>query len=190
MSITPASILHELRASKRIVVLGSPGSGKSTLSRILSREFELPLVSLDDLYWGPSWSRPSETEFANKLHEICQEPEWLIDGNYLSFLSHRLERADTAIFLDCPCQRSLIRVIKRDIVRAFRDKSSLPKALQAPSERVVHLSFWWFVASFNWRVRPKLIEQLNRWGGTTIRCANSADLIDLLEIECAAEMSY
>lgn len=38
---------------ERILVIGSPGTGKSTLSVALSRKLSLPLVHLDQLFWRP-----------------------------------------------------------------------------------------------------------------------------------------
>ena len=36
---------------KRIMVIGCPGSGKSTFSRALNKKTGLPLYYLDMLYW-------------------------------------------------------------------------------------------------------------------------------------------
>ena len=37
---------------ERILVIGSPGSGKSTFSRALAQRKQLPLVYLDQLFWN------------------------------------------------------------------------------------------------------------------------------------------
>ena len=39
----------------RIVVIGSAGSGKSTLSQKLGQIYSLPVVHLDKYYWKPNW---------------------------------------------------------------------------------------------------------------------------------------
>ncbi len=41
-----------LAGAQRILILGSPGAGKSTLARQLARSMALPLVHLDALYWA------------------------------------------------------------------------------------------------------------------------------------------
>lgn len=51
---------------KRIVAVGNNGSGKSFLSRELSRITGLPLVHLDKEYWQPGWGHPTEEERAKK----------------------------------------------------------------------------------------------------------------------------
>ncbi|TOH24481.1 AAA family ATPase, partial [Vibrio parahaemolyticus] len=38
---------------KRIAVIGSGGSGKSTFSALLGKKLNLPVHHLDQLYWKP-----------------------------------------------------------------------------------------------------------------------------------------
>ena len=45
---------------RRIVVVGSQGSGKTRLSLALGRKLGLPVIHLDVLYWRPGW-KPSDT---------------------------------------------------------------------------------------------------------------------------------
>ena len=58
-----------LAGAQRILILGSPGAGKSTLARQLARSMALSLVHLDALYWAQGtppaaasgaarWNRP------------------------------------------------------------------------------------------------------------------------------------
>jgi hypothetical protein len=42
----------------RVAVVGSPGSGKTRLSRGLAESLALPLISLDDEYWGSGLDPP------------------------------------------------------------------------------------------------------------------------------------
>lgn len=38
---------------RRVMVVGQPGSGQSTLARALSAHGDLPVVHLDRLHWAP-----------------------------------------------------------------------------------------------------------------------------------------
>ena len=40
---------------KRISIIGGPGSGKTTLANILSKELELPDIHLDAINYEPNW---------------------------------------------------------------------------------------------------------------------------------------
>jgi adenylate kinase family enzyme len=40
---------------RRIMVIGSPGSGKSTFSRKLSEITRIPLIHLDKEFWNDGW---------------------------------------------------------------------------------------------------------------------------------------
>ena len=40
---------------KRVVVVGTTSSGKSTIAKRLADEFGLDFIELDALYWAPNW---------------------------------------------------------------------------------------------------------------------------------------
>lgn len=44
---------------KRVLIVGSPGAGKSTLAKKLAARTGLPLTHLDDLYWNAGWEKSS-----------------------------------------------------------------------------------------------------------------------------------
>ena len=85
---------------RRVVVTGMAGSGKSTFSRSLAVKTGLPVVHLDLHFWKPGWIAPSEDEWREKQRGLLAGDEWIVDGNYHETLDLRLERADTAVFLD------------------------------------------------------------------------------------------
>lgn len=100
---------------KRILVMGCSGAGKSTLARQLHGRTGLPLIHLDRLFWKPGWEQSDIAEFRDRCVTLCDEPEWIMDGNYFSNLDLRLLRADTVFFLDYPTQLCLRRVLWRTI---------------------------------------------------------------------------
>ena len=102
---------------RRVVVTGIAGAGKSTFSRTLSAKTGLPLVHLDVHFWKPGWVEPSEYEWGEKQRDLIASDEWILDGNYHATLDLRLERADTAVFLDTRwwvcAWRALVRGVRK-----------------------------------------------------------------------------
>ena len=102
---------------RRVVVTGMAGAGKSTFSRALSAETGLPVIHLDIHFWKPGWVEPSEDEWRQEQRDLITNDEWILDGNYHATLDLRLERADTAVFLDTPwwfcAWRALVRGVRR-----------------------------------------------------------------------------
>jgi len=98
---------------KKIIIIGAPGVGKSTLAGILHDIARLPVIYLDALYWKPVWRGISKAAWVTLQQELVQGEEWIIDGNYQSTVDIRLQAADTIIFLDMPRYLYVWRVIKR-----------------------------------------------------------------------------
>jgi adenylate kinase family enzyme len=98
---------------RRILVIGSPGAGKSTLARGLARRLDLPLIHLDREYFGPGWATPSRSEWREKVAALAARPEWVMDGNYASTFDLRVPRATAIVWLDIPRWRCLAAVLWR-----------------------------------------------------------------------------
>ena len=86
----------------KIIVIGSPGSGKSTFARKLQQKTNLPLYYLDMLFHNADKSTVSKEEFDTKLQEIVESDSWIIDGNYQRTLPMRFEAAEQIFFFDLP----------------------------------------------------------------------------------------
>lgn len=98
---------------QRILVIGSPGAGKSTLARRLAYRLDLPLIHLDREYFGPGWSMPSKPEWRERTRALAARPEWVMDGNYASTFDIRVPRATDIVWLDIPRWRCMLSVIWR-----------------------------------------------------------------------------
>jgi adenylate kinase family enzyme len=110
--IGPASAV-----GRRVVVTGMAGAGKSTFSRALSAKTGLPVIHLDLHFWKPGWIPTPDDEWRERQRGLLAGVEWIVDGNYHATLDLRLERADTAVFLDTPwwicARRALARGVRK-----------------------------------------------------------------------------
>jgi adenylate kinase family enzyme len=98
---------------QRILVIGSGGSGKTTVAKQIAHRLDLPLVHLDALYWQPGWHATEKSAWEATVRELVAAPRWVMDGNYGGTLDLRLARCDTVVFLDLPRVVCLSRVVKR-----------------------------------------------------------------------------
>ena len=89
----------------KIIVIGCPGSGKSTFSQKLTNALNIPLFHLDMLYHNPDGTHISTEELEEKLKLIFKEyDKWIIDGNYQRTLEMRIRECDTIFLLDFPVE--------------------------------------------------------------------------------------
>ena len=89
---------------KKIIVIGCPGSGKTTFAKKLRDKTGLPLYYLDSIWHKPDRTHISRDDFDTRLSEILREDSWIIDGNYQRTMPRRMEACDTVILFDLPTE--------------------------------------------------------------------------------------
>lgn len=92
----------------KVIVIGSPGAGKSVFARKLRDKINLPLYYLDMLWHKSDKTNISREEFDVQLDEIIKKDRWIIDGNYQRTLEIRLKECDTVFLLDFPLEICLL----------------------------------------------------------------------------------
>ncbi len=141
---------------KRIIIIGCPGGGKSTFSRELNKKTGIPVFHLDMMNWNPDRTTVEREVFINRLNEVMSNPEWIIDGNYMSTMEMRISMCDTVFFLDYPLEVCLSGIEERR--GKPRDDMPWIEPLDAPD-----LEFIDFVKNFSQNTRPKIFEILKRY---------------------------
>lgn len=98
---------------KKVIVIGSAGSGKSTFSRRLSAAVGLPLHHLDLIWHRSDKTTIPREEFDAVVGKIASGEEWIIDGNYRRTLETRMKVCDTVFLFDIPVEDCLEGVRSR-----------------------------------------------------------------------------
>lgn len=159
---------------KRVIVIGCPGSGKSTFARALQHKTGLPLVYLDMLNWNADRTTVPREVFRARLADALNGQEWIIDGNYCSTMEQRIAAADTIFFLDYSpevCMEGILS--RRGTVRP-----DIPW-VEAPDD--VDEEFVEFVKNFASETRPIVLELLAKYSEkTTIIFRSRQDAEDYL----------
>ena len=89
---------------KKVIVIGCPGSGKTTFAEKLQKKINLPLYYLDAVWHKPDKTHISREEFDKRIAEIFETKEWIIDGNYNRTIEMRLKECDTVFLFDLPTE--------------------------------------------------------------------------------------
>lgn len=113
---------------KKIVIIGSPGAGKSTFAQALGDILHIEVFHLDRYFWKTGWEEhPRATRIAIEQELMKGKDQWIIEGTYLSSSDARLQAADTIIFLDMPTLLCLRQSARRHITYRGRSRSDIPQ---------------------------------------------------------------
>jgi adenylate kinase family enzyme len=121
---------------RRISVVGTSGSGKTTTASQIAERLGIPHVELDALHWEPNWAEAPFEVFRERTARALSGPAWVVDGNYGKVRDVIWGRADTAVWLDYALPVILWQVTWRTLRRSLRreelwsgNRESLSKAL-------------------------------------------------------------
>ena len=144
---------------KKIIIIGCPGSGKSTFARALHNKTGIPLYYLDMLNWNSDKTTVSKDVFIERLKKVLSEDEWIIDGNYGSSMELRMAECDTVFFLD----------FDSDIcISGIKDRMGKQRPDMPWIETQEDPEFLEFIKNYNTDSRPKVIELLKKYNDKDI----------------------
>ena len=141
---------------RKVLVIGSGGSGKSTFATKLGELLNLEVHHLDQLYWRPGWVETPREEWLKTVTELINSDSWIIDGNYGGTLDVRIQKCDTIIFLDLSRWLCLWRIV----TRALRYRNGKRPDMAEGCREKLDLEFVQWVWNYPRQGKPKVVKLL------------------------------
>lgn len=136
--------IRTLTRVSRIMIVGGPGSGKSTCAKALGNMLDLPVFHMDrDVYWEAGWVESSRDKRLARVAAIVGQSDWVFEGSFSSTYDQRLARAHMLIWLDTPLPLRLFRVIRRSWTYRGQVRSDLAEG--CPERLDMLPGFLWFI---------------------------------------------
>lgn len=134
---------------QRAMVIGQPGSGKSTFARLLGDTTGLPVVHIGCIHHRPGWVERSRAEKSPAKTALCAkvhaQDRWILKGGFSATWPERMARADTLVWMDLPLWRRAPRIARRTIKYYGRTRPDMPENCPEPFAA----DFWLWI----WRTR-------------------------------------
>lgn len=143
---------------KKIHIIGSVGSGKTTLAKELSQKLDIPFYELDNVVWNRHESgdiRRTDEEIVKYLDTIFESEKWIIEGVHTQYwVSESLKNAELIILLDIKYSIRIYRIIKRFVLQKF----GIEKANYKPTKEIFLKMFKWN-KQFEEVIKPKFLQE-------------------------------
>lgn len=111
------------RKIRRIYIIGSVASGKTTLAQLLSQQLGIPHFELDNVVWErrPGGDVKRRDDIRDELFEtIILQEKWIIEDVLRPCFEKGLAKADLLILLDTPQRKRGFMAIGRWFRQCFR----------------------------------------------------------------------
>jgi len=139
---------------RRVNVVGTSASGKTTLALALAERLGAPFIELDALHWEPNWTEAPDEVMRERVTSAIAGETWVVDGNYAVVRDLVWARADTVVWLDLP----LRTVLRRYATRTVRRITMGEELWSGNRERLRFLLgrdslLWWILSTYRRRRR-------------------------------------
>ncbi|WP_419877405.1 AAA family ATPase [Brevibacillus centrosporus] len=127
---------------KKVFLIGSVASGKTTLAKRLSKKMNVPWFELDSIvhHQTPKGRcRRTPDEQLEVIMEIDKKGAWILEGTDRDSYQYLYKMADTIIFLDTPLRVRKIRIL----LRFLKQILGMEKCAYKPDLVMVKMMYKW-----------------------------------------------
>lgn len=139
----------------KIAIVGAPGTGKTTLSNILSKLYGIEVTHIDGIHHMENWVQRDKDERDKIILDIVKRDKWIIDGTYKATLKPRFEAADLIIWLDYSSFAQIKGVMGRYLKNKGKEKPEIPGCKEKMDKE-----FFTYVLKYNKEKRKNIVNNL------------------------------
>ena len=110
---------------RRVLILGGPGAGKTTLAVRLGTQLGLPVIHLDAHFWRAGWRESPRAEWTAQMTALVAMERWVMDGHYARTLALSARAADVIVILAPSAPTSVFRLLRRGLRDRGRQRADL-----------------------------------------------------------------
>lgn len=164
---------------KRVMIVGQPGAGKSTIARQIGQRTGLPVVHIDKIHWMPGWVERPYEEKTRMCLEVHAQEKWVFEGGHSVTWADRFARCDTLVWIDVGVWQRMYRVLRR----CYRDHGKVRVDMQDDCPE----QFSWEFYQFIWKTRNSSRARIKRLfekapeSKTCVHLRNQRDISDFLQ---------
>ena len=166
---------------RRVNVVGTSSSGKTTFARALAARLGVEHVELDALHWEPNWTEAPDAVIRERVAAAVADATWVVDGNYSATRDLVWARVQAVIWLDYPLRTILRQYLIRTRSRLRSQEEIWPGTGNRERWRN-HLVgreglLWWILTTYHRRRReyPLLLRQHPHLAVVHLRAPAQAD---------------
>ncbi|SDN64658.1 Adenylate kinase [Psychrobacillus sp. OK028] len=159
----------------KIYIVGSVGSGKTTIARKVAASLHIPHFETDNFVWArnPKGDIRNEIDVRNQLfNDAVKLEDWVIEGVHIDWTDEALRLADHIIFLDIPVKQRTYRIIRRYI----RQLLKIEKVNYKPTFTIFRKMFQWNTY-FEEQMKPLFLKKFEVFS-TKVRYLNTNEEVE------------
>jgi adenylate kinase family enzyme len=140
----------------KILVIGYSSSGKSTFAKRLGNHYELPVLHIDTIFFGPNWVDRDKDVVESEIRAFMKQDKWVIDGMYRKLATERYDQCDQLFIFNF----NRFKCLYGAIVRRFKYHNQNRESIADGCKERLNLSFiWWILFNGRTKESKKLLKK-------------------------------